>query len=192
MGEGVCSLCSRDRFFADERKLLKARRSGEIANVLMLPTAFYLSKNRNREDSSTYPSEELIKRLDGPLKKLTGSVHECNRFSPFFVDPLRIFTYPNAHSFTNIAEHTAERIVNNGQLEVFRIAARRFVKERPYSLSCLLLTLVLAERLTPHVLIDRIALFIANQSVGGGGVDAPTLTFSDCEQDLWWSDEEQN
>jgi hypothetical protein len=96
---GVCSLCSRDRLFADERKLLKAHSSGDIAeHLLMLPTSSYLSKNRIREESSTDDtplSEELIKRLTyGPLLKLWAgnlhmeSVHELTTFSPFFEDVL--------------------------------------------------------------------------------------------------------
>jgi hypothetical protein len=88
--------------------------------------------------------------------------------------PLRIFKHPNANRFTNLADKTAEYIVNNGQLEAFRIAARRFVKEWPHSLPYLLLTLVLAERLNAVVMADRFSLWMHN-----GGVDAvaPTPTF---------------
>jgi hypothetical protein len=182
----VCSLCSRDRLFSDERKFLKAHRSGDIADhFLMLPTSFYLPKNRTREESSTDgtpPSEELIKRLkDGPLLFLwgaedhMGSAHESTSFTPFFQDglfPLRIFSHPSAGFYTNMVDETAERIVHMGQLETFRIAARRFVKERPHSLPCLLLTLVQAD-----------------PSAAEGDVDS---TLSDCEHDLWWSDEELN
>jgi hypothetical protein len=91
----VCSCCSRDRLFADERKLLTPHRSGDIAeHFLMLPTSFYLSKNQISEDSSTDdtpPSEELIKRLRldslGYLwhsEEDMNSAHESTAFSPFF------------------------------------------------------------------------------------------------------------
>jgi hypothetical protein len=188
MHTGVCSLCSRDRLFLDERKLLKAHSSGDIAeHLLMLPTSFYLSKCRIREESSTDgtpPSEELLKRLrDGPLlylwgaKDHMGSVHECTAFLPFFADalfPLRKFGHQSAEFYTSIVHETAGRIVHMGQLEAFRIAARRFVKYRPHSLPCLLLALLLADHHSDGDEEDE------------GGI------IIDCEPDLWWSDEEQN
>jgi hypothetical protein len=62
-------------------------------------------------------------------------------------------------------------------LEAFRIAARRFVKERPHSLPCLLFALVAADQ------------FVAAAAAGDGGVQ---IYMSDlCEQNLWWSDEER-
>jgi hypothetical protein len=136
----------------------------------------------------------LIKRAgDGPLLYLVGAEHHipCTAISTFFEDgmfPLRIFVHPNSDGFTTLLHITAERIVSEGQLEAFRIAARRFVKERPQSLPYLPLTLVLAERLTPHFLVDHISMFITNR---GEDVVASTLTLSECEQDLWWSDAEQ-
>jgi hypothetical protein len=178
----VCCVCSRDRLFADERKLLTPHRSGDIAeHFLMLPTSFYLSKNQISEASSTdgtLPSEELIKNLsDGPLSYLwhaedhMGFVHEMTAFSPFFQDgffPLRIFMHRNSGCFTDIVCETAKQIVDMGQLEAFRIAARRFVKERPHSLPCLLLALVVADR-------------------------SVQIQYSDlCEQTLWWSDVGRN
>jgi hypothetical protein len=107
--------------------------------------------------------------------------------------PLRTFSHPDADCYTKIVDQTAERIVCTEQLEAFRIAARRFLKENPYALSCLLTTLIVADRLTPPVMVDRLRLVVANHAAGRGGEEvAPVLTFSDCEQDLWWSDEEQN
>jgi hypothetical protein len=187
----VCCVCSQDRLFANERKFLTPHRSGDIAeHFLMLPTSFYLSKNRISEASSTdstLPSEELIKNLtDGPLSYLwhaedhMGAAHEMAAFSPTFQDglfPLRIFTHPDSDFFTAIVNETTERIVDMGQLEAFRIAARRFVKKRPNSLPCLLLALVVADR------------SVAAASTG----DGVQIRFSDlCEQALWWSDVERN
>jgi hypothetical protein len=174
----VCCVCSQDRLFGDERKLLTPHRSGDIAeHFLMLPTSFYLPKNQISEESSTDgtpPSEELIKRLtDGPLLHLWGAEdhmgfsHEMTAFSPFFQDgsfPLRIFSHGSAGFFTEIVYETAEQIVEMGHLEAFRIAARRFVKLRPHSLPCLLLALAVADQSTADL----------------------------CEQILWWSDEERN
>jgi hypothetical protein len=180
--------------FAEERGLLEAHRSCDTP--LMLPTAFYLSKNRIWEKPATAgtpPYEELITRVRNvPLLYLVAVEHLHMPGRPFFEDdmfPLRIYTHPNADGFTYLVKKYIKQIVSTGQLEAFRIAARRFVKERPHTLPYLLLTLVLAERLTPHVLVDRNSVFIAN---GGVDVLASTLTLSDCEQDLWWSDAEQN
>jgi hypothetical protein len=207
----ACSVCSRDRLFADERKLLNAHRSGDTAeHLLMLPTAFYLSRNLICEKAAipdgTPPSEELIKRvtedllrylvyLAGAQDRMEGAVHQYEADSPFFEDgifPLPIFAHPYADCYTQIVDQTAERIVCMGQLEAFRIASRRFVKENPHTLSCLLVTLILADRLTPPVMVDRMRLVVANHAARRGGEDdAPALTFSECEQDLWcWSDEE--
>ena len=188
----VCSCCSRDQLFADERKLLKPHRSGDIAeHFLMLPTSFYLSKNQITEESSTDgtpPSEELIKRQTaGPLLYLwsaedhMGSAHEMTAFSPFFQDglfPLRIFTHPDGSAgfFTDIVDETAQLIVETGHLEAFRIAARRFATERPHSLSCLLLALVLA---------DQIA-------VSGEETGVQAYLSDLCQHNLWWSDEKRN
>jgi hypothetical protein len=116
--------------------------------------------------------------------------------SPFFEDgmfPLRIFSHLDADCYTHIVDKMAERIVCMKQLEAFRIAARRFVKDNPHALSCLLVTLIIADRLTPPIKVDRLRLVTANHAAGRGGEEVgPVLSFSDCEQDLWWSDEEQN
>jgi hypothetical protein len=191
----VCSCCSRDRLFVDERKLLKPHRSGDIAeHFLMLPTSFYLSKNQISEESSTDgdtpPTEELIKRLtDGPLLHLWGAedhmghAHEMAAFSPFFQDgffPLRIFTHRDGSTtfFKEIVYEAARHIVRRGHLEAFRIAARRFVKERPHSLPCLLFALVLTDQSDIAAAGERYCV----------DVDLSDL----CEQNLWWSDEERN
>jgi hypothetical protein len=115
--------------FAEERELLKAHRNCDIAaHLLMLPTAFYLSKNRIWEKPATAgtpPSEELIKRArDGLLMHLFGAEHRipCTAISPFFEDgmfPLRIFTHPNAADFTNFVHKLAERIVSRGSWKQF-------------------------------------------------------------------------
>ncbi len=149
--------------FAGEREVLSANRSCDIAaHLLMLPTSFYLSYNQIWEKPATAvapPSGEPRKRVrDGPLLYLVGAEHHIPRTatSTFFVDgmfPLRIFTHPNADGFTTFLLITAERIVGEGQLEAYRIAAR------PQSLPYLLVTLVPAEYLTPHVLVDRISMF---------------------------------
>jgi hypothetical protein len=186
----VCCVCSQDRLFVEERKFLTPHRSGDIAeHFLMLPTSFYLSKYKISEasstDAGTLPSEEMIKNLkDGPLSYLwhaedhMGAAHEMTAFSPFFQDglfPLRIFMHRNSGFFTEIVYEVAERIVDMGQLEAFRVAACRFVKECPHSLPCLLLALV-----------------VADQSVAAADDAADGLLSDLCEQTLWWSDVERN
>jgi hypothetical protein len=179
---------------------------------LVLPTAFYLSRNLICEKAAipdgTPPSEELIKRVTEDLLRFLvylagargdrreGDSLEYVTDSPFFEDgmfPLRIFAHPNADCYTQIVDQTAERIVCTRQLEAFRIAARRFVKENPHALSCLLVTLILADRLTPPVMVKRLRRVVANHAAGRVlRAVAPALIFSAYEQDLWWSDEEQN
>jgi hypothetical protein len=113
----VCSLCSRDRLFVDERKLLNGHRSGNTAeHLLMLPAAFYLSGNLICEkaaipDGTPPPSEEMIKRVTDDLLRFlvylagargdwrVGAPLEYVTCSPFFEDgmfPLRIFSHPDA------------------------------------------------------------------------------------------------
>jgi hypothetical protein len=210
----VCRLCSRDRLFANERKLLNGHRSGNAAeDLLMLPAAFYLSRNLICEraaipNGTPPPSEEAIKRVTHDLlgylvylagargDRREGDLLEYVTCSPFFEDgmlPLRIFSHKEADCYTQTVDQTAERIVIMGQLEAFRIAARRFVKENPHALSCLLVTLILADRLVPPVMAARARLILANHAAGRGGEEvAPVLIFSDYEKDLWWSDEELN
>jgi hypothetical protein len=126
----VCCVCSRDRLFADERKVFTPHRSAGIAeHFLMLPTSFYLSKHQIGEASSTDgtpPSEELIKRLTyGPLLYLWGAedlmqhTHEMADSSPFFQDglfPLRIFTHRDSSvgAYTETVHETAKWIVDMG------------------------------------------------------------------------------
>jgi hypothetical protein len=97
-----------------------------------------------------------MRLLQGPLLYLwgaedhMGTAQEMSAFSPFFEDdlfPLRIFAHQDSSVdfYTDTVDETAEQIVLTGDLEAFRIAARRFVKERPGSLPCLLLALALAD-----------------------------------------------
>jgi hypothetical protein len=137
--------CSKDRLFLEERKQLKLHDLyTDLNRQLMLPSIFYhgvfSTHGLEAPDAASLSKMNQLLISMCYAEDMMESVHAMTKFTPIQDPnhPLRQFNNPLAEDFCEFTYDLVSHLaVDVKAAEAFRIATRKFVKERPSSMPCL-------------------------------------------------------
>lgn len=154
----ACPHCARDTFFHEERLWLKPHVIEDLARGgRLLPKIFFVSEIEEHEGlPQLEPTEELVNRAFGAVLRVwhvedhMQGVHKClyweDQNNPD--EPLEQFDHTLAQFFKEMTSECVSRLISQGLLEAFRVAAREHVWAYPNSLSCLMYAVTIGDELS--------------------------------------------